>query len=243
MKGKLILIKGEMAMKRIITTVLIILCLFLTACNAASIGIIGGADEPTSIYLTEKSDDTRQTYDVKKYFKENYIDESKLPVLDVNVENTFVSDDRTLTLEDSIEKSLELMVYEYYRKLMSGSYQEVKDIIVDGSLLAATEAHENNFKNGIYYSQIIIEEIDLVDREALDEITESNKQNMIKILNDLKMTEFAIVEVEKVIKHNEKSLSSVPQVGDGEVERYYLLGKKDNEYKIVEVYWEGFLNN
>ena len=55
------------------------------------------------------------------------------------------------------------------------------------------------------------------------------------------MTEFAIVEVEKVIKHNEKALGMVPQVGDGEVKRYFLLGKKDDSYKIIEVYWEGFL--
>ena len=63
------------------------------------------------------------------------------------------------------------------------------------------------------------------------------------MLNDMEMTEFAIVEVDKVIKHNEKSLSIAPQVGDGEVQRYFLLGKKDNDYKIIEVYWEDFMND
>ena len=45
------------------------------------------------------------------------------------------------------------------------------------------------------------------------------------------------------ITHNEKSLSMAPQVDNGEVQRYFLLGKKDNDYKIIEVYWEGFMND
>ena len=230
-------------MKRIITLTLIMCCLLLTGCDNASIGVIGGADGPTKILVSEKENSTIKSSDVKKYFKEHYVNERELPVLDINIENPFVSDDRTLTLDDSINNSLELMIYEYYHNIMSGSYQEAKNVIVDGSLLAATEASENNFKDGIYYSHILIDEIDLVDKDDLEEISDKNKQDIIKMLNDMEMTEFAIVEVDKVIKHNEKSLSIAPQVGDGEVQRYFLLGKKDNDYKIIEVYWEGFMND
>ena len=230
-------------MKRIITLTLIMCCLLLTGCDNASIGVIGGADGPTKIIVSEKENSTIKSSDVKKYFKEHYVDERELPVLDINIENPFVSDDRTLILDDSIENDLELMIYEYYKNIMSGSYQNAKDIIVDGSLLAATEASENNFKDGIYYSRILIDEIDLVDKDDLEEISDKNKQDIIKMLNDLEMTEFAIVEVDKVIKHNEKALSMAPQVGDGEVQRYFLLGKKDNDYKIIEVYWEDFMND
>ena len=230
-------------MKRIITLTLIMCCLLLTACDNASIGVIGGADGPTKIIVSEKENSTIKSSDVKNYFKEHYVDERELPVLDINIENPFVSDDRTLILDDSIENDLELMIYEYYKNIMSGSYQNAKDIIVDGSLLAATEASENNFKDGIYYSRILIDEIDLVDKDDLEEISDKNKQDIIKMLNDSEMTEFAIVEVDKVIKHNEKSLSIAPQVGDGEVQRYFLLGKKDNDYKIIEVYWEDFMND
>ena len=230
-------------MKRIITLTFIICCLLLTACDNASIGVIGGADRPTKIVVSEKENSTIKSSDVKKYFKEHYVDERKLPVLDIDIENPFVSDDRILTLDDSINNSLELMIYEYYHNIMSGSYQEAKNVIVDGSLLAATEASENNFKDRIYYSHILIDEIDLVDKDDLEEISDKNKQDIIKMLNDMEMTEFAIVEVDKVIKHNEKALSIAPQVGDGEVQRYFLLGKKDNDYKIIEVYWEDFMND
>ena len=230
-------------MKRFITLTFIICSLLLTACNNTSIGVIGGADGPTKIIVSENGNDTIKTSDVKKYFNEHYVDERKLPVLDIDIENPFVSDDRTLTLDDSINNSLELMIYEYYHNIMSGSYQEAKNVIVDGSLLAATEASENNFKDGIYYSHILIDEIDFVDKDDLEEISDKNKQDIIKMLNDMEMTEFAIVEVDKVIKHNEKALSIAPQVGDGEVQRYFLLGKKDNDYKIIEVYWEDFMND
>ena len=230
-------------MKRIISLSLIMCSLLLTACNDASIGVIGGADGPTSIIVSEKNNEKTLSYTVEEYFRDNYIDEHKLPVLDIAIENPFVSDDRTLALDDSIDNSLELMIYEYYHSIMSGSYQEAKDMIIDKSLLAATEAHENNFKEGIYYSHILIDEIDLVDKDDLDEISSKNKQDIVEMLVEAEIEEFAIVEVDKTIKQNEKSLSMAPQVGDGEVTRYFLLGKKDGEYKIIEVYWEGFMND
>ena len=40
-------------MKRFITLTLIMSCLLLTACSNASIGVIGGADGPTKIYVSE----------------------------------------------------------------------------------------------------------------------------------------------------------------------------------------------
>lgn len=230
-------------MRQILIIFLIMCSLLLSACDNASIGVIGGADGPTKIIVSEKENSTIKSSDVKKYFKEHYVDERELPVLDINIENPFVSDDRTLILDDSIENDLELMIYEYYKNIMSGSYQNAKDIIVDGSLLAATEASENNFKDGIYYSRILIDEIDLVDKDDLEKISDKNKQDIIKMLNDMEMTEFAIAEVDNVINHNEKVLSIAPQVGDGEVQRYFLLGKKNNDYKIIEVYWEDFMND
>ena len=44
-------------MKKILCIISAILCIFLTACgNATSIGIIGGADGPTAILLSEKGE-------------------------------------------------------------------------------------------------------------------------------------------------------------------------------------------
>ena len=229
-------------MKRIITLSLLMCSLLLTACDNASIGVIGGADGPTSIFVSQQKDN-KKSYDDIKYFKEHYVDERELPVLDIDIENPFVSDDRTLILDDSIENELELMIYEYYQNMMSGSYQKIKDAVVEGSLYSAIENEEKHFNDGIYFSKIVLDEIDLVDKDDLEEISQQYRKNITEMLDGLNMTEFAIVEVEKNITHNEKSLSMAPQVGNGDVTRYYLLGKKDDTYKIIEVYWEGFMND
>ena len=57
-------------MKRIITLTFIMCCLLLTGCDNASIGVIGGADGPTKIIVSEKENSTIKSSDVKKYFKE-----------------------------------------------------------------------------------------------------------------------------------------------------------------------------
>ncbi|MBE7038800.1 MAG: sodium ion-translocating decarboxylase subunit beta [Ruminococcaceae bacterium] len=230
-------------MKRILALVVIVCSALLSSCDSVSIGIIGGSDGPTSVIVAENEEQTSNLNDIDKYFKDNYVDKQKLPILDINIENPVVSDDRILVLDDTIENNLELLIYEYYKNLMSGSFEDVKEIIADGSLLASNDAYENNFKEGIYYSKIEIDEIELIDKDDLDEIAIKNKQAIVKKINDLKMTEFAIVEVDKTITHNEKALSMVPQVGNGDVTRYFVLGKKDDKYKIVEVYWEGFMSD
>lgn len=230
-------------MKRILALVVIVCSALLSSCDSVSIGIIGGSDGPTSVIVAENEEQTINLNDIDKYFKDNYVDKLKLPILDINIENPFVSDDRILVLDDTIENNLELLIYEYYKNLMSGAFEDAKEIIADGSLLASTDAYENNFKDGIYYSKIEIDEIELIDKDDLDEIAIKNKQAIVKKINNLKMTEIAIVEVDKTITHNEKTLSMVPQVGNGDVTRYFVLGKKDDKYKIVEVYWEGFMSD
>lgn len=229
--------KGDGMMKRWITLLILVGCLLLASCNRASIGMIGGADGPTSVIVSQKNKDAT------KYFRKHYVDERKLPILDIYIENPFVSDDRTLLLQDSIENNLELMVYEYYRNLMAGAYQEAKDMILDESLLAATEASENNFKQGIYYSRLVLDEIDLLDQEDVMELVPQKKNEIIASLEALGMEEFAIVEVEKIITNNEKANSMGTRIENWRGTRYYLLGKKEDAYKIVDVYSEDFIND
>ena len=83
--------------------------------------------------------------------------------------------------------------------------------------------------------------MELLKNDDLKDISKKNKRAIYERLNNLGISEFGIVEVETELKHNEKSLSLAPQVGDVEVTRYYLIGKKADKYKIFEVYWEEFL--
>ena len=224
-------------MKKMILLVCLALCLMFTGCDSRSIGIIGGADGPTSIFVSEKSD-------AEKFFEKNYVNERKLPILDIHIENPFISGDRALILDDTIENNLEAMVYEYYHSKISGDYSKVKDITAENELLAiAIENEEKQFKEGIYFNKIVLDEIDIVDKDDAMDIPKKNKEKIVNQLQELGMTEFSIVEVEAEVKLNEKYLSMGPQISDGEITRYYLIGKKENAYKIVEVFWEGFIDD
>ena len=224
-------------MKKIVSLLMLLICMILTSCTSASIGIIGGADGPTAIYVSKKDENNGK----KNEFYERYIDERSLPILDLHIEKNYVSGDRKLILDDSIENPIEYLVYEYYHNSITGDYQKIYEMIAEEGLLNAIKNDEENFKKGSYLKEIYIDDIDMVDKEELYEISISNQNRIVELLNNLKMEKFAVVEVECSIRHNEKSIKEVPQVGDGEITRYYLIGKSNNEYKICQVYWEGFM--
>ena len=223
-------------MKRIICFAAVLCCLALTACNSTSIGLIGGADGPTDIYVNDGNDNNAE-----KYLQKHYV--SNLPVLDINIERTFTSDDRELIMDDTVENELELMLYEFYHNMTSGSFEKMKDVISDNSLLMAIENEEKNFADGIYYSQIYIDELELLDKDDLEDISDKEKQTIAEMLKNSDTDKFGIVEIETEIKFNEKMRNSAPQVGEGEVTRYYLIGIKKGKYKILDVYWEDFLDD
>lgn len=223
-------------MKRIICFAAVLCCLALTACNSANLGIIGGADGPTDVYVNDGSGNNAE-----KYLQKHYV--SNLPVLDMNIERTFISDDRTLIMDDTVENELELMLYEFYHNMTSGSFEKMKDVISDNSLLTAIENEEKNFADGIYYSQIYIDELELLDKDDLEDISDKEKQTIAEMLKNSDTDKFGIVEIETKIKFNEKMRNSAPQIGEGEVTRYYLVGIKNGKYKILDVYWEDFLDD
>ncbi len=228
-------------MKKFLSLMLLVCLLFMTACTDNSVSKIGGADAPTNIIVSNIND--MSVEDADKYFKNHYMNPLDLPILDIHIENPFISDDRTLVLNDSIENHLELMIYDYYKNLMSGQFEEAKKVISDTALLESTKAYEKNFEDGIYYSSITLNSIDFKNVNDALKIEHKNKLSIIELLNRLDMEKFAIVEADITVKHNEKSLSLVPQVGDGDVTRYFVIGKKDKGYKIIEVYWEGFIKD
>ncbi len=86
--------------KNILIIYVILICTMLCSClnEAASIGIIGGSDGPTAIFVGKK-----QTSD-KKLFK-GYINERKLEKPPVQPEREYSSDDRKLILDDKLKRN------------------------------------------------------------------------------------------------------------------------------------------
>ena len=100
-------------MKRTITLMLAACCLLLTACDHSSNGIIGGSDGPAQVYINKSNENK----DYEQYLTEHYVDESKLPTLDINLKKRFISDDRVLITDDSVENEWELMIWNFWEKM------------------------------------------------------------------------------------------------------------------------------
>lgn len=92
-------------MKRIVLTFIMMCCFILTACNATSIGVIGGADGPTAILVSGENDN------VKDQFGEQY---EKRPVRMFNIDDELYYDSglisdmtpRCGTLDGHLEKGV-----------------------------------------------------------------------------------------------------------------------------------------
>ena len=215
----------------------ILICTMLCSCinEAASIGIIGGSDGPTAIFVGKK-----QTSD-KKLFK-SYINERKLEKPPVQPEREYSSDDRKLILDDKLENEIELFIYQYYKDKTDGNFEKIQSYVLGEQLKAAIENDQKNFDDGKYYSHIIIDEIDIADKDELFDIYPNTREQIANILDSLNIKEFAIAEVEKTVILNEKYQASAPQIGNGEASRYYIVGKDKGEFKICQIYWEGILD-
>ena len=75
-------------MKQILAISILLCSLLLTACNNASIGVIGGADGPTSIIVSEKNIGKTLSYTIEEYFRDNYekaLENLPLVTSDINI--------------------------------------------------------------------------------------------------------------------------------------------------------------
>lgn len=234
-------------MKKIFLPTLLMLCLplALTACRfneAASIGIIGGSDGPTAVYV---SDGKSSSAYADKYFKEHYIDinsvSDKTDGMEYNKE--FTSADRTLALNCDIKNTPELLVYNLYRNMTSGSYDEILKRADGTAFTQAIKSEKKSFEDGLYFSRTEINSLELLDDEELKKIPSASKEAVINVLNETKADSFAIVKAELNIRFNEKYRNSAPQIYEGDITRYYLIEQKSSELKICEVFWDDFIAN
>jgi len=103
------------------------------------------------------------------------------------------------------------------------------------------QAYAVGEEDGIFYEQVILRDLEIVPIESFIDLPYEFCEEVATIGGSYKLTEYAVVGARAEIKHNEKSLAMGPQVGDGEVVRYFLVGKTDGDYYLFEIYWDDFL--
>ena len=88
--------------------------------------------------------------------------------------------------------------------------------------------------------EYVIHELSVLDKNDIKEISNYSKIEIKDRIDKLNLEQYAIVMADLSFKHNEKSLSLSPQLGDGRYIRYYILGKtsESDNFKIYDVYWD-----
>ena len=170
-----------------------------------------------------------------------YVDVSNLPIFDLDINNKSQFDDRTISIEDSIDNELEYTVYQLYYNETLGDYKKVMELIgEDEGFKIAMQNGEKNFEDGIYMKEYVIHELSVLDKNDMKEISNYSKIEIKDKIDKLNLEQYAIVMADLSFKHNEKSLSLSPQLGDGRYIRYYILGKtsESDNFKIYDVYWD-----
>lgn len=226
--------------RRILSIVAVLCIVVLTSCESNTIGVIGGADGPTAIYVSEGENGQTAAED-DAFIRQNYLNAAQFPNTDASWEKHTVSDDRLLVLEDEIENEAEFFVYQWYRNQTLGNWQEMYKVIRSDSLLAATEADEKMFADGIWYSKIVLEELEVVNSEDVQEMPDNGKRSLVSVLKRENITAFTLVKAECDVTWNDKGSRAGMQIPDGEVTRYYLIGRTEEGLQMCEVFWEGLL--
>lgn len=170
-----------------------------------------------------------------------YVDVSNLPIFDLDINNKSQFDDRTISIEDSIDNELEYTVYQLYYNETLGDYKKVMELIgEDEGFKIAMQNGEKNFEDGIYMKEYVIHELSVLDKNDMKEISNYSKIEIKDKIDKLNLEQYAIVMADLSFKHNEKSLFLSPQLGDGRYIRYYILGKtsESDNFKIYDVYWD-----
>ena len=230
--------------KRMLFLTALCMTVVLSACARTP----GGADSPDMPGSSAGSGpvstpaDSSVTDDALLY--ERYTDVSALPMLNVDVDDVCVFDDRTLTLEDAISNEPELLTYnlEYYT--VSAQFDLLMELIGEEEGIRITMGNEEpNFEKGYYSIEETIHALSTLTAEDMERVSSYEKEYILRLINTFDLEEYVVVGAEKTPKYTEAYAEAGPQIADGQKYKfYYLFAKtaKVPEFKLYEVFWEDF---
>ncbi len=217
------------SMKKILL-ILLAMMLCLTACQSQQ-SDAEPAPEPTPELAQE---------DIINYMALTYADADAIRA-DYPLETEIVLPERSFILDTTVSNPAEKMVYDYFYAVGTGDYDSILERIVSTNLKQATKSNQVADEEGIFYEKVILRDLEIVPIESFINLPYDFCEEVATIGGSYKLTEYAVVGARAEIKHNEKSLAMGPQVGDGEIVRYFLVGKADGDYHLFEIYWDDFL--
>lgn len=175
---------------------------------------------------------------------ERYADVEALPMLDLDLEPRVRYDDRTLSLEDSIDNELEYLVYQLYLLEAAADFDGRLELAGTNETLNGVLQNEaSQFRDGCYMTEVVLHRLTTLTREDLDRVQEHCRESILELLDTYDLTEYAVVEADLDWKYSEAALEAGPQLDEGRYLRYFLLARTENvpEYRYYELFWDDFL--
>jgi len=161
-------------MKRSITLIMALCCLILTACNNASIGVIGGADGPTNIIVSEQNNISSDDDYLTSIIEQSDIIKASL-------------EQETLTQADMNLKSEKL--YKLWDNALNDLWGKLKDSLSD-----------EEFSKLLDEQRIWIAEKEKNVEEAGKEVEGGSMYSLVVSMEDAKITEERVRELYELLK-------------------------------------------
>jgi hypothetical protein len=151
---------------------------------------------------------------------------------------------RVLKLEDIPENSAGETVINHFLYAITGNFEGMLANLADTEPhVISVQNEKDSFKEGIYIKSYVIHNISTLKEKEYNEEKLGNGdrnpfyyQDWKEIVEEYKLVEYKIVNIEFTMNHSEKSNALVPQYGDGTYSRNFIVGKidKDTTFKIYD---------
>lgn len=175
---------------------------------------------------------------------DKYIDVTALPVLDIAIESSATFDDRTISLEDSVDNELEWMAYNRYYYQAAAEFDLLLGLVGENESLQNAMSNEaRHFLEGAYLSDYTIHALDTLTSDEVQQLSDGGKESISRMIDEYGFAKYGIVTVDVSWTHNEASLAQGPQLGNGRYKQYFLFAttQETPDFKLYEIYWEDFM--
>lgn len=140
---------------------------------------------------------------------------------------------RSFNLEDTPENLAEETVVRDFLYSITGDFDSLEEILADiESHRISIKNEKLHFEQGIHMQSYTIHEITTASKEDYNEV----HYGWQEIVEEYKLIEYEIVNVNFTQIHSEKSMELGPQWGDGTFSRSFIVGRtvEDKDYKIYD---------
>ncbi len=167
--------------------------------------------------------------------KTSYIE--NFPVYTYPGKKEVLVEERQFSLFDIPENPAEALVADHYLYLITGDFDQLEQLYGENEALTISlENEQQNFQEGIYIQKYLIQEISTLSQEEFQSLFSDSLQAEI---DQWKLSEMVMVKAVIDLTWSEKGLAQIPQIGDGQYDRFFLCGKhaeNSNDWKIFEIY-------